>query len=209
VSAKRTPGAAYWGIDSTCQGICMQLDPATGWCQGVHHCPSPNFNERPQGEVSLLVIHNISLPPAQFKTGKVQEFFQNRLDVTEHPYFEGIATLRVSAHFLIERDGEVTQFVSCLQRAWHAGVSSFEGREGCNDFSLGIELEGTDDQPFTDEQYRALHDLTQRLLAGFPAITPSRIRGHSDIAPGRKTDPGPGFDWSRYLAGLQGKEDAQ
>ena len=181
----------------------MQLDCASGWCHGVHHCPSPNFNARPAGEVSLLVIHNISLPPAQFKTGKVQAFFQNQLDVTEHPYFAGIADLKVSAHFLIERDGEVTQFVSCLDRAWHAGVSSFEGRETCNDFSVGIELEGTDEQPFSDAQYAALVDLTRQLQAAFPAITADRICGHSDIAPGRKTDPGPYFEWPRYKAALQ------
>jgi AmpD protein len=181
----------------------MQLDSASGWCNGVHCCPSPNFNERPAGEVSLLVIHNISLPPAQFKTGKVQAFFQNRLDTDEHPYFQGIADLRVSAHFLIERDGEVTQFVSCLDRAWHAGVSTFEGRETCNDFSLGIELEGTDDQPFTDAQYAALIRLTRQLQAAYPAITIARICGHSDIAPGRKTDPGPFFDWPRFKAALQ------
>jgi AmpD protein len=181
----------------------MQLDCASGWCLGVHHCPSPNFNARPLGEVSLLVIHNISLPPAQFKTGKVQAFFQNQLDVTEHPYFAGIADLRVSAHFLIERDGEVTQFVSCLDRAWHAGVSSFEGRETCNDFSVGIELEGTDEQPFTDAQYVALIDLTRQIQSAFPAITAARICGHSDIAPGRKTDPGPYFEWPRYKAALQ------
>ncbi len=181
----------------------MRLDPATGWCHGVRHCPSPNFNERPAGEISLLVIHNISLPPGQFGTGKVQEFFQNRLDVTEHPYFAGIADLRVSAHFLIERDGAVTQFVSCLDRAWHAGVSSFEGRETCNDFSLGIELEGTDELPFTDAQYQALSLLTEQLQAAFGAITPQRICGHSDIAPGRKTDPGQAFDWARYRAALE------
>ncbi|UZE29998.1 1,6-anhydro-N-acetylmuramyl-L-alanine amidase AmpD [Pseudomonas asplenii] len=180
----------------------MQLDPATGWCQEVVHCPSPNFNERPEGEVSLLVIHNISLPPGQFATGKVQEFFQNRLDISEHSYFEGIAHLRVSAHFLIERDGQVTQFVSCLGRAWHAGVSSFEGRETCNDFSLGIELEGTDDLPFTEAQYHSLITLTRQLMAAYPAITPQRICGHSDIAPGRKTDPGAGFDWQRFRAAL-------
>ncbi len=180
----------------------MQLDPASGWCQGVQLCPSPNFNARPANEVSLLVIHNISLPPAQFATGKVQEFFQNCLDVTEHPYFAGIADLRVSAHFLIERDGKVTQFVSCLDRAWHAGVSSFEGREGCNDFSLGIELEGTDDQPFSDAQYHALVALTRQLQGAFSAITTQRICGHSDIAPGRKTDPGPAFDWPRYRRAL-------
>lgn len=176
----------------------MQLDPASGWCQGVHRCPSPNFNERPDGEISLLVIHNISLPPGQFATGKVQAFFQNRLDVTEHPYFEGIKALRVSAHFLIEPDGQITQFVSCLDRAWHAGISSFEGREACNDFSLGIELEGTDDQPFTDAQYQALIALTRQLQQHYPQITPQRICGHSDVAPGRKTDPGPCFDWARF-----------
>jgi AmpD protein len=181
----------------------MQLDTASGWCDGVRHCPSPNFNARPEGEISLLVIHNISLPPAQFKTGKVQAFFQNQLDTSEHPYFEGIAELRVSAHFLIERDGEVTQFVSCLDRAWHAGVSCFQGREGCNDFSIGIELEGTDEEPFTNAQYVALTELTRQLRAAFMAITPERIRGHSDIAPGRKTDPGPFFDWARFLAAVQ------
>ncbi|AVX24552.1 N-acetyl-anhydromuranmyl-L-alanine amidase [Pseudomonas syringae pv. atrofaciens] len=180
----------------------MQLDSASGWCDGVRHCPSPNFNARPEGEISLLVIHNISLPPAQFKTGKVQAFFQNQLDIDEHPYFVGIADLRVSAHFLIERDGEVVQFVSCLDRAWHAGVSSFQGREGCNDFSVGIELEGTDDQPFTEAQYDALIDLTRQLRQAFEAITPERICGHSDVAPGRKTDPGPCFDWARFRAAL-------
>ena len=181
----------------------MQLDPTSGWCHDVRHCPSPNFNERPHGEISLLVIHNISLPPGQFATGKVQEFFQNRLDATEHPYFEGIIELRVSAHFLIERDGKITQFVSCLDRAWHAGVSSFEGREACNDFSLGIELEGTDDLPFSDAQYQALIGLTRQLQAAFPAITLQRICGHSDVAPGRKTDPGPAFDWTRFRGALQ------
>ncbi|SDW83538.1 AmpD protein [Pseudomonas syringae] len=180
----------------------MQLDPASGWCAGVQHCPSPNFNARPDGEISLLVIHNISLPPAQFKTGKVQAFFRNQLDSSEHPYFAGIAELRVSAHFLIERDGDVIQFVSCLDRAWHAGVSSFHGREGCNDFSIGIELEGTDEQSFTDAQYHALIELTGQLRQAFADITPERICGHSDIAPGRKTDPGPCFDWARFRANL-------
>jgi AmpD protein len=182
----------------------MQLDRATGWFAGVTHCPSPNFNERPEGEViSLLVIHNISLPPAQFGTGKVQAFFQNRLDPSEHPYFEGIKHLRVSAHFFIEREGKVTQFVSCRDRAWHAGVSCFDGREACNDFSIGIELEGTDEQPFTDAQYQALQDLTWQIQAAWPAIGVERIQGHSDIAPGRKTDPGPAFDWGRYRASLE------
>ncbi|VXB43643.1 N-acetyl-anhydromuranmyl-L-alanine amidase [Pseudomonas sp. 8AS] len=180
----------------------MQLDPVSGWCAGVQHCPSPNCNARPLGEVSLLVIHNISLPPGQFGTGKVQQFFRNCLPPDEHVYYAGIAHLQVSAHFLIERDGGVTQFVSCNERAWHAGVSSFEGREGCNDFSLGIELEGTDDTPFSEAQYAALIGLTRQLLQAYPALSVARICGHSDIAPGRKTDPGPYFDWPRLRAAL-------
>ena len=178
----------------------MQLDTATGWCQGVRHCPSPNFNERPDGEVSLLVIHNISLPPGSYGTGKVRQFFQNCLPTHEHPYFETIGGLQVSAHFLIERDGAITQFVSCLDRAWHAGVSCFEGREACNDFSIGIELEGSDFEPFSEAQYAALIPLCQLLQRAYPVITPERICGHSDIAPGRKTDPGPEFDWQRLRA---------
>ena len=180
----------------------MQLDPKTGWCADVSHCPSPNFNARPEGEISLLVIHNISLPPGQFGTGKVQELFGNQLDPLEHPYFAGIASLRVSAHFLIERDGSVIQFVSCLERAWHAGVSSFAGRENCNDFSIGIELEGTDDQPYTDSQYAALASLVLVLQEHFPKLNEKRICGHCDIAPGRKSDPGASFDWARLFAAL-------
>ncbi len=187
----------------------MQLDPTSGWCHDVRHCPSPNFNERPRGEISLLVIHNISLPPGQFATGQVQRFFQNQLDPAEHPFFETIKALRVSAHFLIERDGQVTQFVSCLDRAWHAGISSFEGRETCNDFSIGIELEGTDDQPFCDAQYQALIALTRELQTHYGDITLQRICGHSDVAPGRKTDPGPHFDWTRYRSALQHRGDNQ
>jgi len=184
----------------------MQLDPASGWCHGIRHCPSPNFNARPQGEISLLVIHNISLPPGQFGTGKVQEFFQNRLVADEHPYFAEIAALQVSAHFLIERDGDVTQFVSCLERAWHAGISKFDGRENCNDFSIGIELEGTDDLPFTEAQYAALIEVIRLLQSAYPGLTLERICGHSDIAPGRKTDPGPAFDWARLRQALSNKE---
>jgi AmpD protein len=180
----------------------MQLDVTGGWCQGVRHCPSPNFNARPEGEVSLLVIHNISLPPGQFGTGKVQQFFQNCLAADEHPYFAEIATLQVSAHFLIERDGAITQFVSCNERAWHAGQSCFAGRENCNDFSLGIELEGTDELPFSDAQYAALAELVGELQRVYPAITQERICGHSDIAPTRKTDPGPAFDWPRLRTAL-------
>lgn len=175
----------------------MLLDPVTGWCAGVRHCPSAHCNERPQGEISLLVLHNISLPPGQFGTGKVQEFFTSGLNASEHAYFAGIVDMRVSAHFFIERDGQISQFVSCLQRAWHAGVSSFSGRDNCNDFSLGIELEGTDDLPYSEAQYDALLALVQQLLAAYPALSVERICGHSDIAPGRKTDPGPAFDWPR------------
>lgn len=181
----------------------MQLDPQTGWFSGISHCPSPNFNARPQGEISLLVIHNISLPPGQFGTGKVQALFGNRLDPNEHPYFAGIAALQVSAHFLIERDGHLIQFVSCLDRAWHAGVSSYAGREQCNDFSIGIELEGTDELAYTEPQYAVLIALIKALLAHYPALDRQRICGHSDIAPGRKTDPGASFDWSRLHAALQ------
>lgn len=180
----------------------VRLDPVTGWCSGIRHCPSPNFNARPGDEVSLLVIHNISLPPGAFGTGKVVEFFQNRLDPAEHPYFASIAQLTVSAHFLIERTGAIIQFVSCRDRAWHAGVSTFEGREGCNDFSLGIELEGTDELPYTDAQYASLAHLSEEIRKVYPAIGPSRIQGHCDIAPVRKTDPGAAFDWGRYLASL-------
>ena len=180
----------------------MLLDPVTGWCAGVRHCPSAHCNERPQGEISLLVLHNISLPPGQFGTGKVQEFFTSGLNASEHAYFAGIVDMRVSAHFFIERDGQISQFVSCLQRAWHAGVSSFAGRDNCNDFSLGIELEGTDDLPYSEAQYDALVALVQQLLAAYPALSVERICGHCDIAPGRKTDPGPAFDWPRLRTAL-------
>ena len=180
----------------------MLLDPVTGWCSGVRHCPSAHCNERPQGEISLLVLHNISLPPGQFGTGKVQEFFTSGLNASEHAYFSGIVDMRVSAHFFIERDGQISQFVSCLQRAWHAGVSSFAGRDNCNDFSLGIELEGTDDLPYSEAQYDALLALVQQLLAAYPALSVERICGHCDIAPGRKTDPGPPFDWPRLRTAL-------
>ncbi|UAW97630.1 1,6-anhydro-N-acetylmuramyl-L-alanine amidase AmpD [Halopseudomonas nanhaiensis] len=174
-----------------------------GWVEGVLRCPSAHFNERPVGEtVSLLVIHNISLPPGQFGGGHVQEFFTGHLDPDVHPYFAGIVALRVSAHFLIERTGSLTQFVSCLDRAWHAGASHHGGRPDCNDFSVGVELEGTDDTPFTDEQYATLTRLSDALMRRFPEITPYRVTGHEHIARGRKTDPGVCFDWRRYLCSL-------
>ncbi len=170
--------------------------------QEARFVPSPNANERPHNEISLLVIHNISLPPGQFGGGYVSELFTNRLDPEGHPFFREIEGLEVSAHLLIERDGTLTQFVPFDRRAWHAGQSCFDGREACNDFSIGIELEGTDDQAFTDAQYRALKHVTRALLSAYPDLTPQRITGHSDIAPGRKTDPGPAFDWERYRSSL-------
>lgn len=172
---------------------------ADGWVSRVRAVPSPNCDERPDpADISLLVIHNISLPPGQFGGPQVEQLFTNRLNPAEHPYFEGIKDLRVSAHLFINRGGRVTQFVPLERRAWHAGKSNFEGRERCNDFSIGIELEGTDDRPFTRAQYRQLLRLTRALLRRYPALTTARILGHSDIAPGRKTDPGPHFDWARF-----------
>ncbi|MBL4834617.1 MAG: 1,6-anhydro-N-acetylmuramyl-L-alanine amidase AmpD [Pseudomonas sp.] len=182
----------------------MQVRIEDGWASGVQVRPSPHCNSRPpEANISLLVIHNISLPPGEFGGGFVQAFFSGTLDASAHPYFAEIAPLRVSAHFLIERDGQITQFVSCLRRAWHAGASRFGGRSDCNDFSIGVELEGTDTQPYSNAQYERLLELTQGLQAAYPGITPYRITGHEFIAPGRKTDPGPAFDWRRYFIGLQ------
>lgn len=164
---------------------------------------SPNQDPRPAGcAVDLLVIHNISLPPKEFGGPWIDELFLNRLDPNIHPYFAGIHNLKVSSHLLIRRDGELLQYVPLCQRAWHAGESCFQGRMGCNDFSIGIELEGSDDTPYTDEQYHQLVLTTKQITDLFPGITKERIAGHSDIAPGRKTDPGPAFDWNRYLTGL-------
>lgn len=175
-----------------------------GWVRGVRCCPSPNFNARPDAQdISLLVIHNISLPPGRFGGHWVDDLFCNCLDYDAHPYFDTLRGLQVSAHFLLGRDGKLVQYVALGDRAWHAGKSTFEGRENCNDFSIGIELEGCDEVPFTQRQYRRLVTLSVLLLRAFPAITPARITGHSDIAPGRKTDPGPAFDWPCYRAALK------
>lgn len=169
-----------------------------GWLEGARHIESPNCDERPEGEsVSLIVVHAISLPPAQFGGEDIVRLFTNRLDAAAHPYFAQISHLRVSAHFLVRRDGELIQFVSCRQRAWHAGLSSWQGRSRCNDFSLGIELEGCDDLPFMDLQYLRLLQLLRRLCIHYPITA---LVGHSDISPGRKTDPGPCFDWQRLAA---------
>ena len=184
----------------------LSLD-ADGWlidAPGVTRLPSPNVDARPDDEaVSLLVIHNISLPPGEFGGPYIADLFLNQLDLDAHPWFARLEGLRVSAHFFVRRDGDIVQFVASTQRAWHAGVSQHAGRERCNDFSVGIELEGTDDLPFTDAQYRSLIELAGQLMAAYPDLTPQRICGHSDIAPGRKTDPGPAFDWARFRGALQ------
>ena len=179
---------------------------ATGRVSVARWCGSPNFNERPSGtSLSLLVIHNISLPPGQFGGDAIERFFCNQLDASAHPYFQSIADLKVSSHLMIRRDGSVLQFVSLLDRAWHAGRSSFQGEDECNDFSVGIELEGTDDTPYTNAQYDQLAALTSQIMAAWPEITHDRITGHSDIAPGRKTDPGPAFDWPGFRSRLQSR----
>lgn len=178
----------------------MKINSQTGWLEGgVRLLPSPNCDDRAVAEVvDLLVVHGISLPPGEFGGRYIDELFTNRLDENAHPYFKQIAGLQVSAHVLIRRDGEVVQYVPFTKRAWHAGVSCFAGRERCNDFSIGIELEGCDDLPYEPVQYRRLAELTRLLMTLFPAIKPERIAGHCDIAPGRKSDPGACFDWSYF-----------
>ena len=170
-----------------------------GLLEGVDYIPSPNCDDRPPGPIDLLVIHNISLPPGEFGGEGVQQLFTNTLDPSSHPYYAAIAGLRVSAHFFVRRDGRITQFVPCTKRAWHAGESLWQGRACCNDFSLGIELEGGDAIPYTGAQYVALDSLTKALRAAYPICG---IAGHCDIAPERKTDPGESFDWARYLVAL-------
>jgi N-acetyl-anhydromuramoyl-L-alanine amidase len=164
---------------------------------------SPNCSARPEGEeISLLVIHNISLPPGNYGGPYIDHLFCNQLDCTVHAFFEEIKDLRVSSHLLIQRDGEVTQYVPFDRKAWHAGKSSFQGREECNDFSIGIELEGCDDEAFTTEQYEKLAKISHELMLRYPSIKSDNIVGHSDIAPGRKTDPGTMLDWHRYRQAL-------
>ena len=179
----------------------LQLD-TDGVAAGIRFLPSPNCDERPAGvALELLVVHNISLPPGEFGGDGIIDLFMNRLDPSAHPYYATIAQLRVSAHFLVRRDGELIQFVPCAKRAWHAGESAWRGRLRCNDFSVGVELEGADDQPFADIQYAELAPLITALQRAYGAL---EIVGHSDIAPARKTDPGPCFDWQR-LRRLIGK----
>ena len=169
-----------------------------GQLQGATQIASPNFNVRPDGtDIQLIVIHNISLPPSQFGGGYIQQFFQNKLDWSLHPYFQTIEGMQVSAHLLILRTGEFIQFVNFNDRSWHAGRSSYLAQKECNDYSIGIELEGSDDLPFEKEQYQSLVDVVQTLQQAYPKIQ-NHIAGHSDIAPKRKTDPGPFFDWPLF-----------
>lgn len=183
----------------------MQLNHSTGWLEstGLRYRESPFCNERPKGTpIDLLVIHNISLPPKQFGTPYIDQLFQGCLAVEDHPFFQEIKNAQVSSHFLIDRQGQLTQYVSVFKRAWHAGQSYYRGRYNCNDFSVGIELEGADDIPFTQIQYSRLVKLAKLLINDLPHLSPDRIAGHSDIAPDRKTDPGPCFDWQYFLNGL-------
>ncbi|MDH3531495.1 MAG: 1,6-anhydro-N-acetylmuramyl-L-alanine amidase AmpD [Gammaproteobacteria bacterium] len=169
----------------------------------ARQCPSPNQDDRPEGAgLQLIVVHGISLPPGEFGGAAIEQLFTNCLDWEAHAYFQQIRDLEVSTHVLIRRDGELVQFVPFTRRAWHAGPSCFRGRNGCNDFSIGIELEGEDETPYDDRQYAVLVAVLRALMAAYPALSARRIAAHSDIAPGRKTDPGPAFDWLRLYDGL-------
>jgi AmpD protein len=176
----------------------LVVDLESGLMRGARQIASPNYDSRPPGvEPDLIVVHGISLPPGEFGGPWIDRLFTNTLPPEIHPYFAEVGSLRVSSHLVVGRDGAVTQYVSFSERAWHAGKSMFEGREACNDFSVGVELEGTDTLPYEDSQYRALADVVAALCAAYPRLSPDRLAGHSDIAPGRKTDPGPAFDWPR------------
>ena len=169
-----------------------------GWLEQSNKIPSPNFDDRPKNtEIKLIVIHNISLPPENFNPSNIEKLFLNKLDFDSHEYFKEIRDLKVSSHFLIDREGQITQFVSVYKRAWHAGKSNFENEDNCNDFSLGIELIGSDNSIFENKQYASLKKLIKSLKKVFPKILEDNIVGHSDVAVGRKTDPGPFFDWTK------------
>lgn len=187
----------------------MRVDMDRGRIDDARYVASPNCDERPpDSRIELLVIHGISLPPSQFGGDYIEQLFTNTLDYSAHPYFDALRDLEVSAHLLIRRDGTLVQFVPFQRRAWHAGASSFRGRPRCNDFSIGVELEGSDDVPYTEEQYTVLARTIRALQAAYPALRTDRIVGHCDIAPGRKTDPGPVFDWPRLLAALDERREA-
>jgi len=176
----------------------MKLSADGAWLTDARRVSSPNCDDRPEGcAISLIVVHGISLPPGEYGGAWIDDFFTNRLDADAHPYFEEIKDLKVSSHVLIRRDGKLVQYVPFTSRAWHAGKSCYQARDACNDFAIGIELEGQDDEPYEEIQYRQLAELIQLLRGCFPAIGETDVVGHSDIAPGRKTDPGPAFDWSR------------
>jgi AmpD protein len=176
----------------------MQVDLESGLMRGVRHLASPNYDSRPAGiEADLIVVHGISLPPGEFGGPWIDRLFTNSLPVEMHPYFAEVGSLRVSSHVVVARDGAVTQYVAFPERAWHAGKSFYQGREACNDFSVGVELEGSDTVPYEAAQYAALAEVVAALCAAYPRMSPDRLIGHSDIAPGRKTDPGPAFDWPR------------
>ena len=176
----------------------MEVDLNSGLMRGARQIASPNHDSRPAGvQADLIVVHGISLPPGEYGGPWIDRLFTNTLPADVHPYFAEIGTLRVSSHLVVMRDGAVTQYVSFTDRAWHAGKSVFEGRAACNDFSVGVELEGTDTQPYTAAQYDSLAEAVAALCAAYPRLSPARLVGHSDIAPGRKTDPGPAFDWPR------------
>jgi N-acetyl-anhydromuramoyl-L-alanine amidase len=176
----------------------VQVDVDSGLMQSARQVASPNYDARPAGvEADLIVVHGISLPPGEFGGPWIERLFMNTLPSDLHPYFAEIAGLRVSSHVLVARDGELTQFVKFTDRAWHAGQSVYDGREACNDFSIGVELEGADTTPYEAAQYVALGEIVAALCKAYPRLSPDRVVGHSDIAPGRKTDPGPEFDWQR------------
>jgi AmpD protein len=176
----------------------MQIDIDSGLMLGVRQIASPNHDARPPGvEADLIVVHGISLPPGEFGGPWIDRLFANTLPAEMHPYFAEVCALRVSSHLVIQRDGLLTQYVSFLDRAWHAGTSNYQGREACNDFSVGVELEGTDTLEYESAQYGVLAEVVAALCAAYPRLSPQRMVGHSDISPGRKTDPGPAFDWPR------------
>lgn len=179
----------------------MRIDPDTNLLIEARQVPSPNCDERPaECDLSLIVVHGISLPPGQYGGPEIDRFFTNTLDAAAHPYFAEIAGLRVSSHLLIRRDGEAVQYVPFGKRAWHAGASDYQGRVACNDFSIGIELEGQDDEPYTELQYEILAAVILAMVAAYPGLSIDRLVGHCDISPQRKSDPGPAFDWQRLRA---------
>lgn len=176
----------------------LVVDVGTGLLAGARQVPSPNSDDRPEGAVpELIVVHGISLPPGEYGGPWIDQLFTNALPDEAHPYFAQVAGLRVSSHLLVRRDGEVVQYVPCHRRAWHAGVSSWAGRERCNDFSIGIELEGADHEPYASTQYAMLARVITLLCRSYPGLSPDGVVGHSDVAPGRKSDPGASFDWPR------------